>query len=240
MGIPPFYPRLPSVLMGIIISCICLSIYPGVYPSWMTLPLLTLSGIQLLAWNMLGWCTVPWSRLLLKMAMLIAQPIFCAFPGTLKFSMIALDRVWGMTLLHSFFKDFSYHTVPWSRSLFKMAMLSQFLRIPWNFQIFHDRLGPGMLTHITKFEEITLQLRNLLAWCNVQWSGSLFEMATVGQCLHFVISAGQGCWRSLIILLLDFMANGPNKSINPLHAKFFSGIKNIYLHFMSFHHIDMT
>ena len=28
--------------------------------------------------------------------------------------------------------------------------------------------------------------------------------------------------------------------INPLHAKFLSGNKNIYLPFMSFHHIDMT
>ena len=29
-------------------------------------------------------------------------------------------------------------------------------------------------------------------------------------------------------------------AINPLHAKFFRGNKNIYLHFMSFLHIDMT
>ena len=27
---------------------------------------------------------------------------------------------------------------------FKVAMLGQFLRIPWNFEIFHDRLGPGL------------------------------------------------------------------------------------------------
>ena len=30
-------------------------------------------------------------------------------------------------------------TVPWSRSLFKMAMLGQFLHVPRNFEIFHDR-----------------------------------------------------------------------------------------------------
>ena len=29
-------------------------------------------------------------------------------------------------------------------------------------------------------------------------------------------------------------------NINPLHAKIFGGNKNIYLHFMSFFHIDMT
>ena len=28
----------------------------------------------------------------------------------------------------------------WSRSLFKMAMLGQFLHIPWNFEIVHDRV----------------------------------------------------------------------------------------------------
>ena len=29
-------------------------------------------------------------------------------------------------------------------------------------------------------------------------------------------------------------------SVNPLHAKFFRGNENIYLHFMSFIHIDLT
>ena len=31
-----------------------------------------------------------------------------------------------------------------------------------------------------------------------------------------------------------------NEVFNPLHATFFSGNKNIYLHFMSFLHMDMT
>ena len=31
-------------------------------------------------------------------------------------------------------------TVAWNRSLFKMAMLGQFLRVPRNFEIFHERL----------------------------------------------------------------------------------------------------
>ena len=31
--------------------------------------------------------------------------------------------------------------------------------------------------------------RNLVAWCSVPWSGSLFEMAMFSQCTHFLISA---------------------------------------------------
>ena len=34
-------------------------------------------------------------------------------------------------------------TVHWIRLLLKMAMLGQFLWVPWNFEIFNDRLGPG-------------------------------------------------------------------------------------------------
>ena len=36
-----------------------------------------------------------------------------------------------------------------SRSLSKMAMLGWFLHIPQNFEIFHDRLGPGLGNDIT-------------------------------------------------------------------------------------------
>ena len=36
--------------------------------------------------------------------------------------------------------------VPWSILLFEIAMLSQFMRVPWKFELFHDRLGPkGLL-----------------------------------------------------------------------------------------------
>ena len=54
---------------------------------------LTLLGFQLSAWNLVGWCTVPWSRSLSKMTMLCQ---FSAFHRTFKFSMISLDQVWGM------------------------------------------------------------------------------------------------------------------------------------------------
>ena len=35
--------------------------------------------------------------------------------------------------------------VPWNTLLFKIVMLSQFLRVSWNFGIFHDRLGQRKL-----------------------------------------------------------------------------------------------
>ena len=41
---------------------------------------------------------------------------------------------------------------------------------------------------------------NLVEWCSVPWSGSLFEMATLSQCSHFLISYGRGCCRSLNVL----------------------------------------
>ena len=40
-------------------------------------------------------------------------------------------------------------TVPWSRSLFKIAMLGQFLGVPRDFEICHDALGRGLWDYIT-------------------------------------------------------------------------------------------
>ena len=48
------------------------------------------------------------------------------------------------------------------------------LLIPQEFEIFHDRPGPGRINwgnHITAW--------NLVAWCSLPWSGSLHEMATL-------------------------------------------------------------
>ena len=62
----------------------------------------------------------------------------------------------------------------WSRSLYKMAMLGEFLRVLWNLENFHDRLGLGRLNwgkHITAW--------NLVAWRSLPWSGSLYEMVTL-------------------------------------------------------------
>ena len=79
----------------------------------------------------------------------------------------------------------------WSRSLLKMAMLGQFMHVRRNFERFH-MLGPGRWNwgnHTTAW--------NLVAWCSLPWSGSLYEMAT---CSHFLITAGRGCCRSLNVL----------------------------------------
>ena len=50
---------------------------------------------------------------------------------------------WGFQL--SAWNFVRWCTVPWSRSLLKMAMLCQFLHVPWNFEIFHNRFfWPGL------------------------------------------------------------------------------------------------
>ena len=93
-------------------------------------------------------------------------------------------------------------TIPWSRWLLKMAMLAQFLGIPWNFEIFHDRLGPGRWNwgnHNMAW--------NLVAWCSLPWSGSLYEITTLRLCSHFLISACRWCCCSLNVLLIWFRMN---------------------------------
>ena len=126
-----FSPSATIDLMGIVIGhCICLSVRPeGRYRS----NSLRISAISL---NLVGWCTVPWSRLLRK-----------------------------------------------------MAMLSQFLHVPRNFANFNDRLGPGRWNwgnHIMAW--------NLVLWCSLPWNESLFEMATLSYCSHFLISERLVFW----------------------------------------------
>ena len=74
-------------------------------------------------------------------------------------------------------KDFSYEfvgwsTVPWSRSLFKMVMLCQFLCVSQNFEIFKIYMGQvwGMMTHIRKLEEIT-------SWPGNRWHDAMYHEA---------------------------------------------------------------
>ena len=48
-------------------------------------------------------------------------------------------------------------------------------------------------------------------------------------------------WMQCCLLLISVQECHCKKDvINPLRVKFFRGNKNIYLHFMSFLHIDMT
>ena len=77
-------------------------------------------------------------------------------------------------------------------------MLGQFLRVLGNFEIFHDRLRLGRWSwgnHITTW--------NLVASCSLPWSGSLYEIATLSWCWHFLISASRGCCRSLNVLCVN-------------------------------------
>ena len=64
----------------------------GLDQVWGTMLLLSLWGFQLSAWNLVGWCS-PWSRSLLKMAML-GQ--LCQVSRNFEISMIGFDHVWGM------------------------------------------------------------------------------------------------------------------------------------------------
>ena len=75
-------------------------------------------------------------------------------------------------------------TVTWSRLLLKVAMLGQHLRVPWNFEIFHDRLGPGLGENVTALTLLVCQLLtgNLLGWYTVAWRRLLFKMAMLS---HF-------------------------------------------------------
>ena len=41
------------------------------------------------------------------------------------------------------------HTVTWSRLLYTVTMLGQFSRVLWKFEIFYDRLGPGLRDDVT-------------------------------------------------------------------------------------------
>ena len=42
-----------------------------------------------------------------------------------------------------------WYIIPWIRSLFKMVNSRPSLRVPWNLEIFDERLGPGMRDDIT-------------------------------------------------------------------------------------------
>ena len=89
--IPDYYPRPPSEPTSIVIChCVRPSGRPSVrIPVCLSVPndviALTLEEFQLSASDLVGWCTVPWRRSLLKWPCLAK---FCVFHPTLKFSMI--------------------------------------------------------------------------------------------------------------------------------------------------------
>ena len=76
-------------------------------------------------------------------------------------------------------------TVPWSRSLSKMAMLRQFFHIPRNFEFCHDRLfwGTDDVSTLT-LKGFQVSDTNSLGWCIVTRSRAFFKMAMLGKSLH--------------------------------------------------------
>ena len=73
-------------------------------------------------------------------------------------------------------------------------MFTFYLCVPLNFEAFHDRLGPGLRDDDSYWE---IWGNHIMAWNLVPWCRSLFEMATLSQCLHFLISTGRRRCRSL-------------------------------------------
>ena len=69
------------------------------------------------------------------------------------------------------------------RLLFRMVMLGQFLRVPRNFEIFYDRIGPVLMDDVTALTPCEFQLSawHLVGWCTVSWSRLLVKMAMLGR-----------------------------------------------------------
>ena len=93
-----------------------------------------------------------------------------------KFWGIDLEQVWGMTLPNSLrilaiglkFGGMMHSTV--KQLLFKMAMLSQFLHVPWNLEIFHDLLGQGLRDDVTTLNSLRIWATDLKFGGVMHWA----------------------------------------------------------------------
>ena len=111
----------------------------------------------------------------------LCSAIFCALNWTLKFPVKSRTKAKGrrgrsnsfnISAISLTFCGMMHSTM--KQLAIKMVLFGLFLRVARNFEIFHDRLGPGRWNwgnHITTW--------NLVAWCCLPCSGSLFEMATL-------------------------------------------------------------
>ena len=105
-------------------------------------------------------------------------------------------------------------TVRWSRSLFKIALLGQFLRVPRDFEIFHDRLfWQGQRNDVTTLIlwEFQLSACNLVRWCAIAWSISLYKEAMLGQFLPVPWTGSERrryCFNSLRISAIGLKFGG--------------------------------
>ena len=125
------------------------SFYASIGPSVHLLPLYdswSISDIGLIFW----WVDAQYHEADCYLKWLCLANI-CLFHVTWKLSMIGLDQVWGkchhcnsLKILNIRLKSGGLMHSTMKQITFKMVMLCQFLLVPWNFEIFHDRLGPGL------------------------------------------------------------------------------------------------
>ena len=73
----------------------------------------------------------------------------------------------------------------WSRLLSNMAVLSQLMHIPHNFEILHDKLEQGLRDNVTALT-IKKLVWNWRGWCTVRWSRLLYKMAILGKILQIL------------------------------------------------------
>ena len=104
-----------------------------------------------------------------------------------KYMIINFKKKWPCVTLFFITK---YFLEPWMYFILPLAIISAD-------GYCHHSLCPP--THPSVLLSVHLTW-NLVAWCYALWSGSLFETATLRQCLHFLISASRGCCCSLNFL----------------------------------------
>ena len=105
-----------------------------------------------------GWCKIPWSRLIYIYKNVyiytqnshVQQSFLCSMVFKIfddRLGPSVKEDITALTLQMfqlSAWNLVQWCIIPWSRLLFKMVMLDQFLHIPWNFEIFHYGLVPCM------------------------------------------------------------------------------------------------
>ena len=78
-----------------------------------------------------------------------------------------------------------------------MGLSGQFLRVPWNFKIFHDRLGPERILILGNARKSHYGLKfGGMMQCTMKW------MATVSQCSHLLSRPAEGAvilWTSCFV-----------------------------------------
>ena len=129
---------------------------------------------------MLGWTSITsWNFLWLCS---IFHDRFGSGPRNLD-TTVTLSEFWISAL-----NMVEWYTVPWSRSLCKMVMLSQFLLVPQTFELSYDRLRPGLR------DSFKMSAWNLVETFTVPWTSWLKKMPMHGPLLCSIMWASKGCF----------------------------------------------